>query len=256
MVAQRPSLPNCLLRALKQHTQTFLFVGFGIRHWHLRVLLKVLVRALELHRGGSTAATEPLHGLTDSDREQTVLFYERGTRIEVEDSDVEAFLGQTQDKLNASGGHVGKPSPIGSRPRVFISYARENSVLAGQVFNFLKGSHFEPWLDSTSLPVGIDWDGSLQAQLKAMDFVLILCTPSLCMKMDSYVNREIALAVDRSRDVRGSFIIPLVTFDITPDERIVELSKYNEARLGSDTFDEDMAKVVSVMTRDYQRRHR
>ena len=123
-----------------------------------------------MHRGGSTVAAEPLRGLTDSDRQQTVLFYERGTRIEIEDLDVEEFLIQAQDKLNAAGGFIGKPSPLGSRPRVFISYAREDSELAGQVFNFLKKSYFEPWLDDASLPAGINWDASIQAQLKATDF--------------------------------------------------------------------------------------
>ena len=39
MVVQRPQLPNGLLVALRQNARTFLFLGFGIRHWHLRVLL-------------------------------------------------------------------------------------------------------------------------------------------------------------------------------------------------------------------------
>ena len=92
IVAERPPLPNSLVRALKRVGQSFLFVGFGIRHWYLRVLLKVLVRALELHRTGSAIATEPLRGLSETDREQTILFYQRGTRIELEDADTAAFL--------------------------------------------------------------------------------------------------------------------------------------------------------------------
>ena len=88
IVSERPPLPNSLSRALKRTGQNFLFVGFGIKQWYLRVLMKVLVRALELHRTASAIATESLSGLSDVDREQTILFYQRGTRIEIEDADV------------------------------------------------------------------------------------------------------------------------------------------------------------------------
>src|SRR5215470_6757002 len=38
VVSERPPLPNSLLRALKRVGQSFLFVGFGIRRWDLRIL--------------------------------------------------------------------------------------------------------------------------------------------------------------------------------------------------------------------------
>ena len=91
IVSERPPLPNSLRCALKRTGQSFLFVGFGIKQWYLRVLMKVLVRALELHRTASAIATEPLSGLSALDREQTILFYQRGTRIEIEDADVAMF---------------------------------------------------------------------------------------------------------------------------------------------------------------------
>ena len=152
IVSERPPLPNSLVRALKRTGQSFLFVGFGIRHWYLRVLLKVLVRALELHRTGSAIATEPLRGLSEVDREQTILFYQRGTRIELEDADIGTFLAE----LAGSGSRrkavsSTRPFRIGPRPRVFISYAREDGDLAAMVFDVLQKSSFEPWLDRESL---------------------------------------------------------------------------------------------------------
>jgi hypothetical protein len=107
IVSERPPLPNSLVRALKRVGQTFLFVGFGIRHWYLRVLLKVLVRALELQRSGSVVAVEPLRGLPESDREQTVLFYQRGTRVEVEDADIGSFLADLALRLEAESSFIG-----------------------------------------------------------------------------------------------------------------------------------------------------
>ena len=42
VVAERPPLPNSLSKALQRQGVSLLFVGFGIRHWYLRVLLKAL----------------------------------------------------------------------------------------------------------------------------------------------------------------------------------------------------------------------
>ena len=204
-----PSFPNGLRsrqphRALKRTGQNFLFVGFGIKQWYLRVLMKVLVRALELHRTASAIATEPLSGLPDFDREQTILFYQRGTRIEIEDTDVTTFLADFAKRLEAEGGLVSQAAPLGPRPRVFISYAREDGDLAARVFDTLQKSQFEPWLDKESLRGGENWDQHIRSELEATDFALVLYTPSLCKKTDSYVNLEIALAHNRALSVRGS----------------------------------------------------
>jgi hypothetical protein len=256
IVAERPPLPNSLVRALKKVGQSFLFVGFGIKNWYLRVLLKVIVRALELNRTGAAIATEPLRGLSKSDREQTVLFYQRGTRIEVEDADVMTFLGELSRRLAAEGGADEQAIAIGPRPRVFISYAREDGDLSARVFDTLQRSGFEPWFDKESLNGGDLWDARIREELVATDFTLVLYTPALCQKTDSYVNKEINLARQRALSVRGSFVIPLRTADIAADQRIRELDDYQEMLLRPDHFDDDMSKIVSTMRRDYQRRLR
>ena len=256
IVSERPPLPNSLLRTLKRVGQSFLFVGFGIRHWYLRVLLKVVIRALELHRSGSAIATEPLRGLSEPDREQTILFYQRGTRIEVEDTDVGSFLADLVQRLEAEGGFVGQATAIGPRPRVFISYAREDGALAARVCDALQKSHFQPWLDREQLRGGEIWDQRIESELDATDFALVLYTPAFCRKTDSYINKEVALARRRALSVRGSFLIPLRTDEIADEDRVPELSEYQEMALRHASFDEDFAKVVSTMLRDYQRRNR
>jgi hypothetical protein len=256
IVSERPPLPNSLVRALKRVGQSFLFVGFGIRHWYLRVLLKVLVRALELHRTGSAIATEPLRGLSEVDREQTILFYQRGTRIELEDADTGAFLAELAGRLEAEGGVAEQTARAGPRPRVFISYAREDGDLAAMVCDVLQKSSFEPWFDRESLSGGDRWNDRIEDELDVTDFALVLYTPALCRKTDSYVNKEITLARRRALSVRGPFLIPLRTAEIAPDERISDLSEYQEMALRPAHFDEDMATVISSMRRDYQRRQR
>jgi TIR domain-containing protein/SIR2-like protein len=256
IVSEQPPLPDALTRLLKQKYHSFLFVGFGIKELHLRILLKVLIRALELYRTGSTVATESLRSLSEGDREETILFYQRGARVEVEDAEIRHFLVELTRRLEAAGGVVTQAPPPGPRPRVFISYAREDGDLADRVCHLLETSNFEPWLDKESLEVGDLWDQRIQDQLKDTDYVLVLYTPALSRKTDSYVNKEIALARDRALAVRGNFLIPLRTDELAPEDRIDELSKYQEMTLRLKCFDEDMAKVLSTMRRDYQRRNR
>ena len=256
IVSERSPLPNTLSRILKRKDQSFLFVGFGIKQLHLRILLKVLIRALELDRTGSAVATESLRDLLEGDREQTILFYQRGTRVEIEDAEIRAFLVELTRRLEAAGGVVSQAPPVGPRPRVFISYAREDGDLADRVCRVLETSNFEPWLDRESLAGGDLWDQRIREQLEDTDYVLVLYTPTLSSKRDSYVNKEIALAGDRALAVRGIFLIPLRTAEIAPEDRVDELRKYEEMTLRLECFDEDIAKVFSIMRRDYQRRNR
>jgi len=255
VVSDRPPLPNSLLSALKRKGQSFLFLGFGVRHWDLRIMSKLLLRALELSRSTPIAA-EPLRGLPQSDCDEMILFYQRGTRVEVEDADLGGFLTEVSHRLEAEGGYAGQAAPLGTRPRVFISYAREDADLASRLFDALQREYFDPWLDTESLVGGEDWDKRIKQDLEKSDFALVLYTKSFCSKKDSYVNKEVALAADRALSVRGPFLIPLRTCEITAEERVFELGKYNEIELNPEAFDEHIAKLISTMRREYQLRYR
>jgi hypothetical protein len=255
-VSERPPLPNSLVRGLKRSDQNFLFVGFGITQWYLRVLLKVLVRSLELHRTGETFATEALRGLSDDDREQTILFYRRGTRIELEDADTSAFLAELAKRLEAAGGFAEQSKLAGPRPRVFISYAREDRDLAGRIFDALQKADFEPWWDTNELTGGERWDERIRDELEFTDFTLVLYSPALSRKTVGYVNKEINLARERALNVRGPFLIPLRTADISTEDRIAELHEYQEMTVRPEHFDDDMQAVMKSMRRDLQLRDR
>jgi len=256
IVAENPPLPNSLLRVLKRPGQSYLFLGFGIRHWHLRVLLKVILRALELNRSGSSIAAEPLRGLASGDRDDTILFYQRGMRVEVEDADVGSFLDTLAGKLAQEGGAVAPAARAGAGARVFISYAREDESLASRLEAALREARFDPWLDRDALVGGEDWDLHIESELQSTDFVLVLYTPAFCRKTDGYVNRELALARRRAMNVRGSFLIPLRSAPIADADRVRELGEYHEMELREASFDDDFAKLVSTLTREIQRRSR
>ncbi|HTY82996.1 MAG TPA: TIR domain-containing protein [Silvibacterium sp.] len=256
VVSERPPLPNSLLRAIKRVGQSFLFLGFGIRRWDLRILVKVLVRALELNRAGPAVAAEPLSGLLQSDRDEMILFYQRGTRVELEDDTIESFLAKLGQRLEAEGGFIEQPVSIGASPHVFISYAREDEDLAARIYDALQKAYFEPWLDQQSLEPGEDWNQRIESDLDTSDFVLVLYTQAFCRKTDSYVNKEVALAAERALRVRGSFLIPIRIGEISDWERVEALRKYDEIELHPASFEDDMAKIITILRREYQRRQR
>jgi hypothetical protein len=256
IISERPPVPTGLHRALQRPGVSMLFVGFGIRHWYLRVLLKALVRSLSIDRSGNAVALEPLlQNVPDFDREQTILFYQRGTRVEVCDDDIEPFVKQLNDRLAASGGAMVQTS-VGPRPRVFVSYATEDATLAERLFVYMQKAGFEPWLDKDALRGGQDWNLMIEDELRECDYVLVLESHALADKQKGYVNKEIAIARDQAKRYRGSFLIPLVVDDLQPADRIRELGSYHRMKLREKHFDDDIAALVSTLRRDYQRRQR
>ena len=121
---------------------------------------------------------------------------------------------------------VAHTASVGPRPRVFISYAREDRDIAARVFDSYRSRSSNLGSTRESLQGGEKWDQRIRNELEATDYALVLYTPALCRKTDSYVNREIALARDRALSVRGSFLVPLRTADIAAEDRIAELGEY------------------------------
>ena len=75
---------------------------------------------------------------------------------------------------------------------------------------------------------------------------LVLYSPALSRKTDSYVNKEIYAGTrTRRTSVRGPFLIPLRTAEIPDEDRIAELSEYQEMPLRLTHFDEDIEKFIS-----------
>jgi hypothetical protein len=144
---------------------------------------------------------------------------------------------------------------MGPRPHVFISYAREDGDLARMTLEALR-KDFDPWLDTAELRGGELWDERVHDEINAADFTLVLYSPALCRKTDSYVNKEIHLARERGHRVRGPFLIPLRTAEISAEDRISELSQFNEMPLRPAHFDEDVKNLISYIRRAFQRRQR
>ena len=254
VIAGRPKLPDSLRSALSN--KTFLFFGFGIRHWYLRVLLKLMVRSLEL--SGASVALESLGGLAASEKEQTVLFYKRGTRIEVVDMDGSEFVTELLSRLENAGGFLGATHRPVRRAQVFVSYERSDSDIANRLYEALPKEQFDVWLDTAMLQGGEDWNTALEEKLRSSDYFLVLNSENLREKHIGYVNKEIEIAIDRQKYVAPGlkFIIPLLLDTGVAETGRPDLKRFQQLPLRKESFSSDVELITKTMFRDFQLRMR
>ena len=254
VVDKNPPIPDSIIKAMRK-CSTLLFVGFGLKHWYLRVLLKVFLRALELHKKGSKIVTEPLSNLDSLDLKKTISFYRRGIRIHVNNSELLPFIQDLKKKLKEKGGFSQKPPGFTSSPKVFISYASQDKVIAQRLHDSLSDNDFVSWLDKETLEPGDVWNDKIKCGINQSDFLLVVCSKALKNKQDSYVNKEISWSLERSKEVRGKFIIPVETDDTLARDIIPELGDYQAVNIVQD-YNAPVNQLISSLRREYQLRYR
>jgi hypothetical protein len=252
VVSKNPPLPNNVRSELQKRGKSFLFLGFGIRHWYLRILLHVL----KFNQSDSRSfALEAFQSQNLPDIEQTVLFYKTGYKIEVFDTEIESFVQELSERCRAAAPSTQPPPGAGLRQaRVFLSYADEDQAVARRLYQELREGDLDPWLDKTGLSAGEDWDRAIKEKLDDADYVCVLQSRALLNKSFSYVNREINLALERQSYARKGvlYLIPL-RIDDGPGLKDLEGLQALFMRDG----DTDAVKsLVSTIKRDFQRRAR
>ncbi len=254
VISGRPKLPDSLRSALRN--KTFLFFGYGIKHWYIRVLLKLLIRWLEL--SGGSVALESLGGLGARERDETVLFYKRGTRIEVVDMEAGQFLDDLSQRFERAGGYLGPTRTLLRRPQVFISYERSDTEVARRLYDTLPKDKLEPCLDSQLLGAGEDWNSELEQKIRSSDYFLVLNSMNLVDKQVGYVNKELALAFDlqKYRQQGVNFIIPLQVGGLRAGEGRADLQPFHQLPLRAESFFDDVAEITRQIGRDFQVRMR
>ncbi len=106
-------------------------------------------------------------------------------------------------------------------PQVFISYTREDSTAALDLYYKLKAIGFRPWIDQEDILPGEEWDLKVRNVLKKTDF-LIICLSQHSVARRGYIQREIKMALDTAEEIpEGSiFLIPVRLEDCEVPSRI------------------------------------
>ena len=95
------------------------------------------------------------------------------------------------------------------KPRVFISYAREDADVAYRVYRDLKAALVEPWLDRECLLPGQRWSDAITGAIQTTDYFLALFSSAATTKR-GYVQKELKEALEVLEQVpEGSvYLIP------------------------------------------------
>lgn len=217
LISKDPPLPNDLNAALA-NGRIFLFLGFGLENWYLRMLLHVLKVLRRDSRAFAVETARPRGAGGDG----AVIFYRQNFKMDVEFTDIVEFCRELYGRyrkwaaVNAPPTLRSGEAAAGMRPepkqKVFICHATENSAQAREVFEALSAAGLEPWLDQENLRGGDRWDSLIEATIQEVDFVVVLNSRALLAKgahrHGSYVIKEINVAL-RAMDYRlAEFIIP------------------------------------------------
>lgn len=93
---------------------------------------------------------------------------------------------------------------LNSAKRVFISYARNDTIHAEQIEQHLLAKGFQIWRDKRNLDPSQDFTGEIEAAIREASSIVVCLTRDVQRK-DSFVRREIAYALNRKKR-----IIPLM----------------------------------------------
>ena len=247
LIAGEPPLPRDVNSALT-NGRMFLFLGFGLERWYLRILLHVLK---VLRRDSRAIAVE--EAAADDAPGSSVLFFRENYKMVFHQGEVAAFVDELAARYTelrpASPGDgddaAPAPQPVAAgAPRIFVCHASEDKDRAREVHGALQSAGLAPWLDRESLRGGDAWDARIETTIREeIDFFVVLNSRALAAKRDqaSYVNKEINVA-RRAKDLRmGSFIIP-VRLDGTP--LVPELREFHAIDLAAPNGLRDLVRAI------------
>ncbi|MET0069738.1 MAG: toll/interleukin-1 receptor domain-containing protein [Candidatus Thiodiazotropha sp.] len=241
VISENPPIPTRIVNEFRQPNKSYrdssmLFVGFGLRHLSLRILLHVL------SKGTSTGKSYALEQFSQGgvpDPETTKLFFQQGQQIVFLDMSLAQFAKQLRSKYISRFGDLPHTSSFVEKrvpkPKIFISYCRENEVLADQLRSGLQSEDIDVWIDVNDIRGGDAFDSTIEeAILKDVDCFLLVHTKEFVKANDSYVNKELVWAKQRAERIRGAFIIPLL---MDEEEILWSLNKLHAIDLHSGSND-------------------
>ena len=253
LVSNTRPMPANVLSELQDESKSFLFLGFGFRHWYLRILLNVL----QVQKKGSFSfAMEQYHRLhADSDQLwQTLCFFQRSDyKINIFKQSLNEFASQLKERYKKylPSLPARKPQVIDENAaEVFICHASEDKDFAAYLYRELEAAGLRPWLDKKNLRGGDQWHRVIDKTLKKIDYFVVLQSQALAKKLSSYVIREINAALDRKSEFRRGirFVIP-AKIDDSP--LLEELKDIQAVDL---TGKKNINDLIDAITRDFKKR--
>jgi TIR domain/SIR2-like domain len=245
IITETPPLPQKLTSALCDPRQSFLFLGFNLTQWQLRMLTYVVLRKVQ--RENKSFALELERDGIDADAR---LFYMTGHKVHFVDMDLITMARELQTRVRrvdrfAAGGDGRQPAPDPDAPTVFLCHAHEDAAFAQRVASQLRDNGINVWLDKDNLRGGDDWDGLIEHVLeREVQYVVVLQSANLKVKEVGYVNKEIRLAVERQSYYRAPRIFVIPTIIDRPESNLSELERFQFIDLSVSEGINDLVKTI------------
>ncbi len=95
-------------------------------------------------------------------------------------------------------------------PRIFISYATEDTKQAETLYDELSSAGYNPWMDRRNLKAGQNWPRLIEAAIEASDFFIACMSTNSVRKRGGFQSvMRYALDIARRLPLEDTFIIPL-----------------------------------------------
>lgn len=110
-------------------------------------------------------------------------------------------------------------------PKVFISYAREDTEIAMRLYNSMKELFLDPWIDQVNLKPGENWQLSVNEGIRECDYFIAVLSHNSINKR-GYVQKELRKGIDALDEFPDSstFLIPARIENCFPiNERLREI---------------------------------
>jgi hypothetical protein len=204
-VKEAPALPDTVRAKLRAPSTVFLFIGFGLSNWWLRLVLKVLEIIGVENRGLSLALEDNASFGSGQLSEEDRTFFE-SVGIYIETGANWADLAESLARAAPSSGPLAPRTSLGKSraPLVFLSYASEDVVRVGELRDALARRGIDVWHDRRNLRGGRSWEQQIKRIVSKVDYFVFIQSPAMDRRDDSRLdgvyNAELNEAIGRLRN--------------------------------------------------------
>lgn len=248
VISKKPPLPPFISSRFSDPKASFLFMGFGFRNWHLRILLRIL-KAEGDRSVGSLALEEPASfDFQDLEQRKAVFYFKQEHRISVKHYSCEDFIKGLIPYQAAPNEPNRKSLPIGA-PVAFLSYVHEDQARVQELKDQLEIEGVKSWIDTQNLRGGDEWDQKIAKVLEKVNYVVVVQSASLDVRIQSYVHKEVKIALGRQEQTKPGyrFIIPISLGFCEGLEKLKNLQTLDLNTLG-------VKELAQVILEDWSRR--
>jgi hypothetical protein len=256
IISENPPLPTKLISALSDPRLSFLFLGFNLGQWQLRMLMYAVLRKVQRDNKSFALELEP----EDLDKD-AIQFYLSGHKVHFVDLDLPTLTSGLQARIHPKpvAGEVQhqdplQPAPASDAPTVFMCHSHKDSAFAAELAGKLRANKINVWLDVDNIRGGDRWDSLIERTLEQeVQYVVVLQSAGLKAEDIGYVNKEINISISRQMKYRPPRIFLIPTIIDSKDSMLDMLSSLNFVDLSSS---DGVDKLVKTINRDIDNANR